>query len=58
MAEGCNMVRCRDCGYHNIGAIYCARCGGDLYKKERRRDSHLAALPGLDTLVNRIFVSR
>ncbi|MFO7318316.1 MAG: hypothetical protein LOD85_08005 [Clostridia bacterium] len=30
------MIICKDCGKRNLGNLYCERCGGDLYARNRR----------------------
>ncbi len=29
------MEICRDCGHKNIGALYCVKCGSDLFARKR-----------------------
>lgn len=33
------MELCKDCGYKNVGAIYCAKCGSALYSRKRSEKS-------------------
>lgn len=47
------MELCKDCGHRNVGAIFCAKCGSELYtrKQGRRQDDSMVALGRLFTLL-------
>lgn len=46
------MELCRDCGHRNVGAIFCIKCGSELYRKRsRHQDDSMVTLGRLFTLL-------
>lgn len=49
------MELCRDCGHRNVGAIYCAKCGSELFARKRTHKEHgsMVALGRLLTMLSK-----
>lgn len=43
------MELCKDCGHKNVGALYCVKCGNELFTRKRspEKDSVILSLAHL-----------